>query len=137
MEQRVRVCSVGEDGTAQVVHVRPSACSGDCYQCAGCGAARETLALTVKDPIGAKPGDLVTIRSETAPVLGAAAVLYLLPLALFIAGYLLWGPLAGGLAFAAGIGAAVVYDRAVARKKKVVYTITGLADDPTAPEKRG
>lgn len=127
MEQTVRVRQVFDDGTAQVVHIRQSACSGDCHKCSGCGAAQETLLLTAGNPIGAKPGELVKISSAAAPVLGAAAVLYLLPLVLFFAGYLA-GPLIGCLGFVLGIGIAVVYDRTAARKHKPVYTITGYAE---------
>lgn len=132
MEQTVRVKKVNSDGTAQVLHIRQSACSGDCHQCAGCGAAEVSLMLTARNPIGARPGDLVVIRSESGPVLTAAAVLYVLPLVLFFLGYILgmtWqlGALVGGLAFALGIVLAVVYDRLVAKKRKTVYTITGYA----------
>jgi len=90
-----------------------------------------------ENPIGAKPGELVKLRSETAPVMKAALVLYILPLVLFFGGYFLgaalWGlgALVGCLAFAAGIGLAVAYDRLVAGKKKPVYTIFGYADDKT------
>lgn len=132
MEQLVRVRRLNEDGTAQVIHVRQSACSGDCHKCSGCGAAQETLILTAQNPIGAKPGELVVIRSESGPVLAAAAVLYMLPLALFFLGYalgaVLWqrGGLVGCLAFAAGIVLAAVYDRHMAKHKKTVYTITGF-----------
>ena len=88
--------------------------------------------LTARNPIGARPGDLVVIRSESGPVLTAAAVLYVLPLVLFFLGYILgmtWqlGALVGGLAFALGIALAVAYDRLVAKKRKTVYTITGYA----------
>ena len=77
----------------------------------------------------------MTIRSESGPVLTAAAVLYVLPLVLFFVGYLLgtlWnlGALVGGLSFAAGVALAVVYDRLVAKKKETVYTITGYAGNP-------
>lgn len=135
MEQTVRVRQVFADGTAQVVHIRQSACSGDCHKCSGCGAAAETLVLTAANPIGATAGELVKIQSASAPVLGAAAVLYLLPLVLFFAGYAVC-PWVGGLGFALGIGVALVYDRAVARKKQPVYTITGYAE-PSAPQNEG
>jgi len=133
MTQLVRVQKLFEDGTAQVVHVRQSACSGDCHQCSGCGAARETLLLIAENPIGAQPGELVVIASRSGPVLAAAAVLYLVPLVLFFAGYLLgslqWGrgPLTACIAFALGIAISVLYDRKVAKKRKPVYTITGYA----------
>ena len=133
MEQTVRVRRVFPDGTAEVFHVRQSACSGDCHKCSGCGAAQETVMFTAQNPIGAKPGDNVVVKSETGPVLTSAAVLYMIPLVLFFAGYVLgdalWslGALVGCLAFVLGILGAVVYDRRVLEKKKTIYTITGLA----------
>ena len=135
MEQLVRVRETFDDGTAMVVHVRESACSGDCHKCSGCGAAKESILLTADNAIGADVGDLVVLRSETAPVLKAAAVLYMLPMALFFLGYLLgallWsaGALVGGIAFLLGIVLVVVYDRKVAGKENTVYTITGFARD--------
>lgn len=137
MEQLVRVQKTFDDGMAQVIHVRESACSGDCHKCAGCGAAGQTMLILAQNPIGARPGELVKLRSAAAPVLGAAVVLYILPLVLFFAGYLagaaLWdaGALTGCLAFAGGIGVTIVYDRLVAARKKPVYTITGFADGKT------
>ena len=128
MEQKVMVRKVLPDGTAQVVLIRESACSGDCHKCSGCGAAKETITFIAADPIGARPGDVVTVRSDTAPVLRGAAVLYVLPLVLFLVGYLVtvsgWGGCAG---FLLGIGAVIVYDRLVAKKEQIQYTITGYA----------
>ena len=88
------------------------------------------MIAVAENPIGAKPGELVVVESQSGPVLKAAAVLYMLPLVLFIAGYLLgmqWklGGLIGALAFALSIGIAVAYDRLVMKKKNTVYTITG------------
>ena len=132
MQQLVKVLRCYDNGTAQVVYLRQSACSGDCHKCSGCGAAEQTMIFTAQNPIGAKPGDLVKVESASGPVLQAAAVLYLLPLALFIAGYLVgmqWqlGGLVGGLAFALSIALVVVYDRLVMKKKNTVYTIVGFA----------
>jgi sigma-E factor negative regulatory protein RseC len=132
MEQLVRVQKCNDDGTAQVIHVRQSACSGDCHKCSGCGAAKETLLLTAHNPIGARPGQLVTLRSSSGPVLLDAAVLYMMPLVLFFVGYLLLellckrGALGGCLAFVLGILIAKLYDRVVASKRKNIYTITGF-----------
>lgn len=133
MTQQVRVIKCNADGTAEVIHVRQSACSGDCHKCSGCGAAQESLKLTVRNPLGAQPGDAVTVESGTGPVLAAAAVLYLLPLVLFFLGYLvgslLWnqGALTAGICFALSIALSVAYDRLVLKKKAPVYTITGFA----------
>jgi len=134
MTQLVRVLKTQDNGTAQVVHVRQSACSGDCHKCSGCGAAKETMILTANNPIGAGTGDAVVIRAESGPVLAAAAVLYLLPMVLFFLGYLIgavvWqqGPLTGCAAFLLGLVLAIVYDRRVAAKRNTIYTITGYAD---------
>lgn len=138
MEQLVRVRRTYEDGTAQVMHIRESACSGDCHKCSGCGAAKEALLFTAQNPLGARPGDLVKVVSESAPVLKGAMVLYVLPLVLFFLGYYLgtcpgsFGPAAGGLGFVLGIAGVVVYDRKVARRQKIGYTITAFAEGTSA-----
>jgi len=135
MDQLVRIREVYDNGTAQVICIRESACSGDCHKCSGCGAAKEAILLTVDNPIGAEVGDLVNLRSETGPVLKAAMVLYMMPLVLFFAGYGLAaalnmsGALFGSLAFAASIVLIVMYDRRMAKKDNTIYTITGFAAD--------
>lgn len=135
MEQIVRVREVYDDGTAQVVCIRESACSGDCHKCSGCGAAKETILLMAENPLGADIGDLVRLRSETAPVLKAAAVLYMMPLVLFFTGYALAaalelsGALLGCAAFLLSIVLIVCYDRRMAKKDKTIYTITGFAGE--------
>lgn len=141
MEQLVRVQKCNSDGTAQVLHIRESACSGDCHKCSGCGAVQQKMLLTAHNPIHAQPGQMVTVRASSGQVLAAAAMLYILPLVLFVAGYLIFetnwqrGALGGGLAFVLGIVVAVLYDRLVARKK-TTYTITGFAsENANHPEK--
>lgn len=133
MEQKVRVREVHDDGTAMVIHLRESACSGDCHKCSGCGAAKEYLLFEVINPIGARVGDLVKIESETGPVLKAAVVLYMMPLVLFFVGYIIGmslnaGALAGCLGFVLGIVLVVIYDRRLQKKQKTIYTITGFAE---------
>ena len=134
MEQLVRVKEVYDDGTALVFRIRESACSGDCHKCSGCGAAKETVTFTAKNPIGARRGELVKVESQTAPVLKAAVVLYVLPLILFFLGYYLgtlpgsFGALGGCLGFALGVVIVIAYDRLVARKANLTYTITAYAE---------
>ena len=133
MEQLVKIIQNNPDGTAMAVHVRESACSGDCHKCSGCGAAKETIFLTVRNGIGARVGDTVRIESATGPVLMGAAVFYVIPMVLFFLGYFLgenlWqlGPAVGCLGFALGIAGAVLYDRLVARKQKIEYSVVGYA----------
>ncbi|MBR5126474.1 MAG: SoxR reducing system RseC family protein [Oscillospiraceae bacterium] len=135
MEQIVRVRQTYENGTAQVVCIRESACSGDCHKCSGCGAAKESILITAENPLGASAGDLVVVRSETGPVLKAAAVLYMMPLVLFFLGYYIGtllgisGGIAGSAAFVLSVALIVRYDRYMAKKENTVYTITGYAGD--------
>ena len=135
MEQIVRVKETYPNGMAQVIHMRESACSGDCHKCSGCGAAKEYMIFDAVNAIGASRGDLVVIESKTGPVMKAVGVFYVMPMILFFVGYWLgdlwWnsGALIGGLAFVAGIAGSVVYDRKVARIEKNVYKITGFAGD--------
>ena len=144
MEQLVRIRETYDDGTALVLLVRESACSGDCHKCSGCGAAKETLLVTAQNPIGAEKGSLVNIRADSGPVLKAAAVLYMMPLVLFFLGYALGaalgvsGTLAGVAGFGLGVALVVGYDRRFARKVDTVYTITGYAGDSLRkPKKKG
>lgn len=135
MEQIVRVRRCLPDGQAEVLHLRQSACSGDCHKCAGCGAAQETLVVRAGNPIGAQPGDLVVISSDSAGVLKAAAVVYLLPVLLFFVGYALGsgtgrGGVLGCVGFVLGVAGAVLADRLHARRRQTVYTITGYAPRP-------
>jgi sigma-E factor negative regulatory protein RseC len=133
MEQIVRVREAHEDGTATVFLQRESACSGDCHKCSGCGAAKEVMIFQVRNPIGARRGDLVVIESKTGPVMKAVGMFYVLPLVLFFAGFglgmaLSWRPgLLGGLGFVLGVIYAVWFDRHTAKKNDTVYTITGYA----------
>ena len=135
MDQLVRVRETYSDGTAQVVCIRESACSGDCHKCSGCGAAKEAIVFEAQNPIGAKTGDLVNVRSDTSPVLKAAAVMYVLPLVLFFLGYAagaavgISGALVGGLAFVLSVALIVVYDRRMAKKDNTIYTITDFVGD--------
>lgn len=135
MEQLVRVKEVYDDGTAMVIHVRESACSGDCHKCSGCGAAKEAVLFTADNPIGAGRGDLVKVESDTGTVLKAAVVLYVIPLGLFFLGYYLgdvlgsMGALVACLGFVLGVVIVVIYDRKVIKKKNIGYTITAFAGD--------
>lgn len=137
MEQIVKVVKCNADGTAQVLCLRQSACSGDCHKCSGCGAVEQKLQFTAGNPIGARPGDTVRVRTASGPVLLGAAMLYLLPLVLFFLGYsaaqVLWhkGIFGGIVGFALGLMAAKLYDRAVARKGPPQYTIIGFGPSGT------
>ena len=84
------------------------------------------MLITAQNPIGAKPGETVRVRTRSGPVLLGAAILYLMPLVLFMVGYA-WqqSPWGGVLGFVLGVLLAVVYDRLVAKKDKPQYIIVG------------
>lgn len=120
MQKKATVDTVFPDGSAELLVLRESACSGECHKCGGCGSVGQTLRVTAQNPIGAQKGDVVVVESESGVVLKAAALVYLLPLAMFLLAYLAfmrlgdWQALLIGLGgFAVGTLPAVLYNRSV------------------------
>lgn len=134
MQQTVTVQALLPNHMAQVAYKRAGACSGDCHQCSGCGAAEETVRVTAENALGACVGDRVVIESSTKTVLAATAVVYLNPVLLFFLGYGLGAVLSflpallGGVGFALGLGVILWYDRRLAKRKNVQYKIIGYAE---------
>lgn len=131
MRRKATVECIFPDGTAELLVHRESACSGDCHKCSGCGAVEQTLRLSADNPIHAQHGDIVWIETESATVLWAAALVYLLPLLLFLTGYLAAAPL-GGWAAAVGAGGfalgwlpAFAYNRRL-KQRPVKHTVVGF-----------
>lgn len=125
MERQGRVHRLYEDGTVLVLCT--GNCALDCEQCAGC--QRETEAVIARNPEGARPGELVRIRTRPAGVLLAALMLLILPVASFFAGYWLGaafcdaGKVTGCIAFTFGIVIGLAYDRRFASKPGSGYTV--------------
>lgn len=134
MRQRVTVKEIRPDGTAVIFLRRPSACGGDCERCGSC-TPEEIVTAEAANPLGAKMGDTVDVETESGIVLAAVAVVYLVPLLLFFAGYfaglylpgkpVLWGL----LGFALGVGAALLYNRHMIRTEKMTYRIVSILED--------
>jgi len=129
MTQIATVAEVPAPGLAVVRVKRETACGHDCENCGGCGAQGGILTVTAGCDIDVKVGDLVELSSGNR-VLAIAAVVYLLPLVLFLLGYMVPAGLAepvrylcGGVGFILGGLVAVVCDRTVRRKKAVSYQI--------------
>ena len=135
MQQQVQVARVFPDGDCEVFVRRESACSGDCHKCSGCGAQVQQVFVRARNAIGAKPGDRVIVTSENAQVLPAMLVVYLLPLALLLAGYFAGLSLAIApgipalIGFVLGVAVIVAYDRLVAKRRGVHYVVTAFAED--------
>lgn len=131
MQQRATVTRLLPAGRAELTVRRKSACSGDCHQCGGCGTVEQTLRLTAENPIGAQVGDRVLVESASGVVLTAAILVYLLPLAAFLGGYLAalslgaWAFAVGGVCFALGLIPALAYDRRV-KHRPPRYTVVSF-----------
>lgn len=87
MTQPATVEQLLEGNRARVAVVRQSACGHACETCAGCGAAKQVVHATAYNRIGAAPGDRVLVCSDGGKVLGAAALVYLLPILTFFLSY--------------------------------------------------
>lgn len=141
MIQTAQVTRIIDGERAEVAVKRQSACGHDCSQCGGgCSEMMisPTVSVVAENPVHAMPGDRVTVESATKKVLGAAVLVYLVPLALFFVGYFLCGALlereaaavAAGLAgFVLGMVLAVLSDRRVRRQKSITFRITAI--EPT------
>ena len=89
MQQIVKVTRLLEPGYAEVFLTRQSACSGDCGSCGGCSQPMQMIKVTVRNDIGARAGDQVSVETQTKKVFLSAAVTYILPVILMIAFYFL------------------------------------------------
>lgn len=121
---------------AEISVPRKSACGHDCEECAGCGVSGTAVHARAVNDIGAQPGQKVVVESDTRKMLFIVSVAYLIPVALFLAGYLAalavpgFGTAAryaaGILGFLAGILIAVAYDRRLRRQGGLTFRIVRL-----------
>ena len=86
MTQDAVVTKLLPDGMAEVAVVRSTACGGNCGSCESCLFQSE-LKTVAKNGLGARPGQKVVIASKTLGIFKAAALVYVMPLVLFLAGY--------------------------------------------------
>ena len=122
MRQKAKVLRVSGD-KATVSVVRQSACGHDCSTCAGCGVSTEAIVAEAINNMNAKAGDTVLVESNTTAVIGIAAVVYFLPVALFFCFYIVSKALGATEAIALicggfGFGLSVVYELVINRKLK-------------------
>ena len=120
-------------GYAEISVPRKSACGHDCEECAGCGMTGAAVKARARNDIGAQPGDKVVVESSTRKIFGVVALVYVLPVALFLLGYFLSEGLAEGARYAIAIAAfavsfipCVLYDRHARKKELLTYQILRL-----------
>ena len=86
MTQSGVVTRLLDNGRAEVSVERGTACGGHCEGCETC-IYDTTLRISAVNELHARPGDRVILESGTVSVMGAAMLVYLVPLLLFFAGY--------------------------------------------------
>ena len=116
-------------GLVELTVVRRTACGHSCDGCGRCAGRAPELVIHAESGIPVRIVDKVEVFSDNR-VLGLAAVVYGLPVALFLLGYLLpgflpegWRYACGGGGFLLGLCAAAAVDRVLKRKAAVSYRI--------------
>lgn len=138
-QQKAKVTRILDGGRAEVAVRRQSACSHDCSKCGGgCSelAVEPEIRVLAENGAGARMGDTVTVESDTADILGAAVLVYVMPFVLFFAGYFLAGLLlqapegvcvtTGVAGFALGFLLAWMLDRHRRRQRRVRFRIVAV-----------
>ena len=138
MTQTAQVTQIFPNGTAQVAVIRQGACAHNCSECGGCmTAAQPTVTALAQNSVGAREGELVVVETENAQLMGIIAFVYLVPMALLIAGYLAaqaagltqgWCILAAVAAFAVSILLVVALDRSVKRRHALQFRIVAVQE---------
>ena len=131
MTQIATVDALLDNGYVQISVPRKSACGHDCEDCAGCGMTGAAIKAKAKDPVGVTVGQKVVVESSTKKLMGVVALVYVLPVVLFLLGYFLTYSLkTEGARYAIAIAAAaaafipcVFYDRYTKKHGTLNYTI--------------
>lgn len=131
MTQDAVVTKVFPNGMAEVAVARTTACGGNCGNCESCVFQSE-LRTMARNTVNAKPGQKVVIASKSSAIFGAAILVYVVPLVLFVLGYTI-AHLAGageGLCIAAsflglllGAGFLVLYQRKRSDNNQITFDI--------------
>lgn len=135
MTQIATVERILDPNHAEISVPRKSACGHDCEECAGCGVTGAAVHARAVNTIGARPGQKVVVESSTQKMLGIVALVYLIPVVLFMLGYLVMVFLkasvgvqyfAAVIGFTIGIALAILYDRRLRARGGLVFTIVRL-----------
>lgn len=136
MTQEAVITKLLPDNMAEVVVTRGTACGSNCGNCESCIYDSKVKALA-KNSIGALRGEKVIISSKTSFVFGAAMLVYVMPLVLFLLGFAIAHMLGGSegvcvltsfIGLVLGAVIVVLSQRLKKDKKPLVYTIIGRAE---------
>jgi sigma-E factor negative regulatory protein RseC len=125
MTQNAVVTKLISRHVAEVEVERGTACGGTCESCEAC-VFQSRIRAEALNKVSALPGQKVVIESKTSDVLGAAALLYLVPFVLLFLGYAIGSALGWGEGGCVLIGFAFFAWRAmsctsVARKRAPLH----------------
>ena len=135
MTQIATVERIIDSDHAEISVPRKSACGHDCEECAGCGVTGAAVLARAANPIGARIGQKVVVQSDTNKMLSIVALVYFIPVALFLIGYVAMAFLTPNVAiqygvaiagFFIGIVAAILYDRKLKERGGLTFTIVRL-----------
>ena len=121
MTQNAVVTKLISRHVAEVEVERGTACGGTCESCEAC-VFQSRIRAEALNKVSALPGQKVVIESKTSDVLGAAALLYLVPFVLLFLGYAIGSALGWGsvLRFSRSAWRAMLYTSA-ARKRAPLH----------------
>lgn len=133
MIQTAVVKRMVSSAVAEISLMRQLECGLSCKSCEGCPQKpRDEILALAENAIGAQPGMVVEVESNSGSAIGIAALVYLVPCVFLALGYLLGAWLGFGeglcvlLAFvglAVGFAPALLLNRAVLRSGKPEFTI--------------
>lgn len=134
MTQDAVVTKVFPNGMAEVVVARGTACGSNCGNCESCVFQNKIKAFA-KNSVHAKPGEKVVIESLSSRIFGAAFIVYIVPMLVFVIGYIIaascglsegMSVLCSFIAFCAAVAVIVVYQRRSKRKNPIKFEIVKL-----------
>lgn len=131
MVQDAVVLKTMSNGLAEVLVERATACGDNCGSCGVCKYASE-IRTYAKNTLGASEGEQVVIKTKSSDIIGAAFLIYVVPLAVLLLSYALCAyngmpELHGiGVSFAAFfvcVAVVTVIQRRRAKKKQIEFEI--------------
>lgn len=139
MQQKATVTKILPDNMAEIEVVRPTACGHDCSKCNGCETVvAQRIRVVARNPLAAAPGAQVMIEGENKKVFGAAAIVYLIPFALFFIAYGIaraalllsegGAAICGMAGFAIGMLGALGYNKRMQAAGAVTFVIKSYVD---------
>ena len=122
---------------AEVAVARTTACGGNCPSCESCIFQSEIKTLA-RNRIQARPGQRVVIATKSGAIFSAAALVYLMPIALMLLSYAAAALLGAGegtciaVSFAALLVSALILvlsQRSNKSRKQIQFEIVRLAEE--------